>query len=113
PARHFGGAERLQMVGDELRIEQDEATRFQPGHQMDERDLGGVARPMEHAFPEEGAAETDAIESAHEFGPVIDLDGMAVTDPIEPAIEIADAPVDAGASAPGLRFRSAVDHRLE
>src|SRR6266851_3861629 len=101
------------MVGDELRIEQDEATRFQPGYQMDERDLGGVACPMKHAVPEEGAADTDAIESTHQFGPVIDLDGMAVTDPIEPAIEIADAPVDPGARAPGLRFRAAVDHGLE
>jgi hypothetical protein len=49
------------MAGDELRVEQGKAAISQPGDEIDERDLARIARPREHAFPEERAAEMDAI----------------------------------------------------
>ena len=45
---------------------------------MHQRDLGGVARAVEHALAEEGAAERDAVEPADQLVAVIDLDGVAM-----------------------------------
>ena len=79
------------MVGDELRVEQPEAAGPQPRHQMHQRDLGGVARAMEHALAEERAAERDAVEPADQRIAVIDLDGVAMAVLEELAVEPADA----------------------
>ena len=66
PPRHLDRAEGLQVIGDELRVEQLEAAGPQPRDQMHERDLGRIARAVEHALAEEGAAERDAVEAAHQ-----------------------------------------------
>src|SRR6185437_4352473 len=71
------------------------------------------ARAMEHALAEESAAEAHAVEPADERVPVIGLHRVAVPDAIEAEIEVADTPVDPGASASGLGLGAAVDHRLE
>ena len=111
--RHFDGAECPQMVGDELGVEQPVMAGLEPRHQMHERDLRSVARAVEHALAEKGAAETDAIEAADQLLAVIDLDGVAVAALVELAIEIADAGVDPGARASRLRLRAAVDDGIE
>src|SRR5580692_10754052 len=56
-ARHLGGAEGPEVVGDELGVEQAKAARLEPRDQMHQRYLGGIAGAMEHALAEEGAAE--------------------------------------------------------
>ena len=94
--RHFDGAERAQMIGDELGVEQPVVTGLEPRHQMHQRDFGGVARAVEHALAEEGAAETDAVEAADQRFAVIDFDGMAIAALVELAIKTADAAVDPG-----------------
>ena len=66
------------MVGDELRVEQPVAAGFEPRDQMHQRDLGSVARAVEHAFAEEGAAERDAVEPADQIVAVIDFDAVAM-----------------------------------
>src|SRR5581483_2718471 len=85
----------------------------QPPHKMHQRDLGAVALDVKHAFAEEGAAEADAIEPADQAHAVIDLDGVAMADAKEIAIERADAGVDPGAGALWARRRAALDHGVE
>ena len=57
---------------------------------------------MEHALAEKGAAERHAVEPAHQFLAVIDLDGVAMTVLEQAAIDFSDAAVDPGAGAVGL-----------
>src|SRR5262249_7692725 len=78
PPRHLDRAEGLEMVGDELGVEQPEASCFEPRNQMHQRHLRGVARAMEHALAEESAAERDAVEPTHEGLAVIDLHAVAM-----------------------------------
>ena len=80
---------------------------------MHERDLRGVARAVEHALAEEGAAERDAVESADELVAVIDLDGVAMAALEQCAVDAADARIDPGAGAVLLGFGAALDHRVE
>ena len=101
------------MLGDILGVEQLEAARDQPRHQMHQRHFRGVAGAMEHALAEEGAAEADAIEAADEVAVLPDLDAVAVPELVQPDIEIADALVDPGVVAAWLRRRAAGDDGLE
>jgi len=66
------------MSGDELRVEQGEAAIFEPRHQIDQRDLAGVARFREHALAEERPAEMDAVKPAGERSVLPHLDRMAM-----------------------------------
>src|SRR5205807_7773226 len=91
PPRDFDRAKALQMFGDILRVEQFEAARNQPRHQMDQRHLRGVTGVVKHAFAEEGAAETDPIEPADEVVIAPDLDAVTVAEFMQRAIEIANA----------------------
>ena len=102
PLANLNGAESLEMIGDVLRVEQAIAAGAQPRHQMHQRNFRGVARAVEHALAEEGAAERDAIEPAGQLIAVIDFDGMAMAVLVEAAINLADAAVDPGAGAVGL-----------
>src|SRR5262249_12241930 len=86
-ARYLDGAERLEMIGHELGVEQLEAAAAQPRHQMHERHLGGVARAMEHAFAKERAAEAHPVEPTNEALILIDLDAVAMAALVELAIE--------------------------
>ena len=54
--RNFDRAETAQMLGDVLGVEQFEAARDQPRHQMHQRHLRGVAGAVKHALAEERAA---------------------------------------------------------
>src|SRR5262245_23853133 len=87
PPRHLDGAERLQVSGDELGMEQSVAAGLEARHQMHQRDLRSVARAVEHAFAEEGAAERDAVEAADQSLAVIDFEAVAVPPLVELAIE--------------------------
>src|SRR6185437_10637482 len=91
------------MLGDILCVEQLEAARDQPRHQMHQRNLGCVAGAMKHALAKKGAAETDAIKAADEVAVQPDLDRVAVAERVQPAIEIADALVDPGVLPAFLR----------
>ena len=67
PPGNFNGTKAAQMIGHELRVEQHETACDQAGHQMNQRDLRGVALGVKHAFTEECAAKADAIESWFEL----------------------------------------------
>jgi len=82
------------MPGDELRVEQGEAPIFQPSHQIDQRDLAGVACAREHALPEKRAAEMHAIQAAHQRAVLPHLDRMTMAEREQLAIEASDPPVD-------------------
>src|SRR3546814_20469324 len=64
------GAEAAEVPGDELRVDEGEAAGTQPGDEMDERDLAGVAGAAEHAFAEEDAAQRDPVETADQHTPL-------------------------------------------
>src|SRR5207245_2704047 len=98
------------MLGDILRVEQFEAARNQPRHQMHQRRLRGVAGVVKHALTEEGAAEADPIEPADELVVAPDFDAVTMAEFMETAIEIADALVDPGVLAACLRRGATGDH---
>ena len=75
------------MLGDELRVEQREAAAFEPRHEMDQRDLRGVALAVEHALAEEGGAEPHAVEPADQPPVPVGLDGVAMAEVEELAVE--------------------------
>ena len=77
-ARNLDGAERAQMLGDELGVEQAVMSSLEPGHQVDERDLRGITGAVEHALAEKGAPEANPVEAADQFVAVVNLDGVAV-----------------------------------
>ena len=68
------------MAGDELRVEQLEAPKFEPRDEIDERDLARVARSREHALAEEGAAEMHAVKPADQFAALPDFDRVAMAE---------------------------------
>ena len=113
PARHFSGAERLQMIGDELGVEQQEAAGTQPRHQMHQRHLRGVARAVEHALAEECPAQAHAVEAPGQDAVLVGFDAVAMPNVIELLIERADARVDPGARPARLRLGAAIEHALE
>jgi hypothetical protein len=54
------------VIGEELDVEQLEATLAQVVHQMDQGDFGGVADAREHRLAGEEAADGDAVKTAGE-----------------------------------------------
>src|SRR5690606_37663028 len=112
-ALDLDGAEGGEMRRDELGVEQRIAAGLEPRDEMDEGDLRGVAGAVEHALAEERAGERHAIQPADQRVSVIDLDGVAMSDVEQLAVERADARIDPGAVAAACDLRAAVDHRVE
>src|SRR5262249_57405235 len=107
------GTKPPQLLGNVLRVEQSEAAGDQPRHKMHERHLRGVANAVEHALSEEGASEAHAVESADQITVLPDFDAVSVAERMQSAIEVADALVDPGVLAPGLRCGAACNDRVE
>ena len=101
------------MFGDILRVEQFEAARNQPRHQMHQCHLRGVTGVVKHALAEEGAAEADPIEPADEVVRAPNFDAMTVAEFMQSAIEITNALVDPGVLPARLRRGTTRYHRLE
>src|SRR5438067_9544179 len=101
------------MVGHVLGIEQPEAARTQPRDQVHQRDLGGIAHAMEHALAKERAPERDAVESSDQLIALISLEAVTMAALVEFSVEHADAGVDPGARAAGLRVGAAGHHGLK
>src|SRR2546423_15603035 len=80
---------------------------------MHQRDLGRIARAVEHALAEERAAEAHAIKPADERIAVIDLDGVAMAQFEQAAIEPADRAVDPSARALRAGLGAALDDGIE
>ena len=106
-------AERHQVIGDILGVEQPVSAGAQARHQMHQRDLRCVAGAMEHALAEEGAAERNAIETADQRIAVIDFDAVGMPVVVEAAVDLADAAVDPGFGAVLLGFGAALDRAVE
>src|SRR5262249_4477748 len=111
--RDLDRTKALEVVGHKLSIEQLEAAGPQTRDQVDEGDLGSVARAVEHALAEEGAAERDAVEPTDQQIAVVDLNAVAMAALVELAIEHTDAGIDPGALAAGLRLSAAIQHAVE
>src|SRR5690349_20021830 len=105
--RHLDGAEALQMLRDELRVEQPVAADFQPRDEMHERDHGGVARAMKHALAEEGAAERNAVQSADQHVSLVHFHRVAISALEQRAVDASDARIDPGPAAVALGFGAA------
>jgi hypothetical protein len=89
------------VLGRELGVEQPEPAGPEAREQVDERDFGGVAGAMEHAFAEEGPAQADAIKAADQLLTVVSLERMGMTGGEQFAIEPHDLVVDPGLLALG------------
>src|SRR6516162_11280745 len=94
---HLGCAKGLEVRGDELGVEQPEPAGLESCDEMHQRDFRRIAGTVKHALAEEGAAEAHAVKPAHQLLSVINLDGMAMANVIELAVERADTRVDPGA----------------
>jgi hypothetical protein len=101
------------VTRDELRVEQREASIFEPCHEIDERDLARIADAAEHALAEKCAAEMHAVKPARDLSVFPDLDRMAMTEREQIAIETSDPAVDPGAAPPRAGRRATFDHGLE
>ncbi len=55
---------------------------------MDEGDLGGIAGAVEHALAEKSASEADAVEAADQLAAFVNLNRMAISALVEPAVEV-------------------------
>ena len=75
------------MTGDELGVEQGEATVSQSRHQIDQRDLARIAGAREHALAEKRAAEMHAVQPAGERAVLPHLDRMAMAEREQLAVE--------------------------
>ena len=108
-ARDLDRAERGEVIGDELAIEQAEPADAQPRDEPGERHLGGVAPAAEHALAEKGRAEADAVKPADEHIILPAFDRMGVAAPMEIGIGRFDLRVDPGIRPFGGRFGTAGD----
>ncbi len=108
-ARDADRAERGEMVGHELAVEQGEIPDLQPRHEPGQRDLRGIGRAAEHAFAEERAAELDPVEAADKIVRLPDFDRMGVVQLVERAHRALELGVDPGF----LAVRAGRDHVRE
>jgi hypothetical protein len=88
-----------QMGGDELGIEQAEATGSQAGDKMDKGHLAGIARPGKHAFAKEGSTELDAIKATDELAVLPALEAVGMASVKELSVKAFDLPIDPGLGA--------------
>src|SRR6185295_2423463 len=112
-AIELDGAELAQMLGDELGVEQTEATGDQPRAQEHQRHLAGIARVGKHALAEEGAVEPHAVEPANQAVARPGLHRVAVAGVEQIAVKTANAAVDPGGAPTRTGHGTAVDHCLE
>src|SRR5665213_4247077 len=85
----------------------------QSRNQVHQRNLGGVARALKHAFTEEGSPKRNTIQTANQIVAVINLDGMAMAEVKQATIDFADARVNPGAGAPVCWLSAAIDDGVE
>src|SRR5438270_9433039 len=69
-------AERGEVAGGLLAVDQAEALFPQPPHELDQGHLGGVGRAREHRLPEEDPPQRDTVKPAHELALAPRLDRM-------------------------------------
>ncbi len=84
------------MIGHELAVEQSEAADDQPRHEPGQGDLRCVGPDREHAFAEEGAPQSYAVEAADQLAIFPGLDRMGVAVLMEADIARLDLGVDPG-----------------
>src|SRR5215831_5372202 len=106
-------AELPQMIGDELRVEQQEAAADQARAQIDERHLAGVALDGEHALAKVGAMQRYSVEAADQPPARPCLHGVAIASIIEVAVKRPDLAVDPGGAPAGLGRRTTVEHAFK
>src|SRR5690606_10868367 len=110
---NLDGAELAQVVGDELCVEHHEPAVDEAGAQIDKCDFGGVPHLRKHALAEEGTAQSDSVKTANEALAIPNFDCVAVAEPVQLAIELADAVVDPGRTASRFRSCATGDHSGE
>ena len=97
----------------ELRVEQPVTAEPQPRHEMNQRDLAGVADPAEHALAEKRRAERDPVQPADKLAVVPALDAVRRAAVEQRGVEAHDLLVDPGRRARFAGFGAAPHHRLE
>ena len=112
-ARDLDRAQRAQVRRRVLHLEQAGARLDQAGGEVDERDLGGVGRAVEHRLAAEHAADEHAVDAADQALAVPDLDAVGVAEPVQLAVGGRQLVADPGARLAGARLAAALDDRRE
>ncbi len=82
------------MRSDELAVEQAPTPGKQPRDEMGECNLRRVARPADHRFAKEGAAERHAVQPADQLVAPPAFDAVRVAEPEQPVVTRLDHRVD-------------------
>src|SRR6266404_9518036 len=69
--------------------------------QCDQRDLGCVSFAMEHRLAKKRATDGDAVKSTGKLAFAPRLDGVRVTELVQPLVALDDFRIDPGVFAPG------------
>src|SRR6516164_2821108 len=102
-----------QMIGDELRVEQQKAAADQARAQIDERHLAGVALDGEHALAKVGAMQRYSIEATDQPAARPCLHGVAIAGIIEVTVERPNLAVDPGGAPAGPGRCTTVEDTLK
>lgn len=99
--RHFEGAKLGEVLRDPLGVEQAVAAGVEPANEVDEGNLAGVHLAAEHAFAEEGSAESHTIQPADEVALTPALYGVGEAVLMKLTVKVEDAVVYPGIFAAG------------
>src|SRR5579859_5354379 len=101
------------MVRYKLSIEKGVAAFLHQGGEIGQRRFAGVGGAREHAFAEEGAAETEAIEPADQLAVLPALDAMGEAGMMQIGEQADDFGIDPGFRAARRRFGAKLEHLVE
>ena len=86
-AGHDHEAELTQMTAHAFAVIELEAPMLQVAAQGHEAHIGGIALAREHALPEKGAAQGNAIQAANQSIAIPDLNGMGMIHAMQRGIQ--------------------------
>jgi hypothetical protein len=102
------------MGGQELAVEQGEALGLERCNQMDQCDLGGIARAGKHALAEECRSKPHSIKAAYQGSRLIaNFQTVGMAAPVQGRIQRLDRLVDPGVKTSRRCRRTSCQHSLE
>lgn len=87
------------MRRQKLAVEQSPSPRRQPGNQMRQCNLGCIAHPADHGFPEKDTAQRYTVQPADQLAVLPAFDAMGMAQREQTIITVADYRVDPGCGA--------------
>src|SRR5207248_8471426 len=104
-ARDFPAAQKREVGGQNLDVEEEESAVAEPVHAGGKRHLGRSAHAMEHRFAGEESAHGDAVEPSGEPRFLPDLDAVRPPQAVQLRIRVEDVGRDPGSFPRAIRAR--------